>query len=373
MDKYQEIYTQEHFGVLAPLLLDGESESILVRGLEQIIVRKSSEYAEAKQEMQGDYQLAEIINGIERFAILTGKDDFLSTYLLPGGVICQIMHKFRNNPHPLLLFELPLLGNSIWENTLHEYVGEDAARFLKTAITAGLSLIVCGDRGKGSILSGLTHGLNDDCTLVNIECGQEILTHVERTFTVNYITSSVWAKMIGSDQIIPHALTYRPQCILIGDVGDINLSAIFTQYSGQLLAGVDSSSLDDALKKVNSLIPYWFQQLSSEEAVKRFAGRIPLFLYTSRSRDGTPIIQSINETIFSKETLSSKVIYRRDPSNLQSAMLRINTDAKVGKYLASLELTDHEWKRTWGVSEKPQTHSNAGILGALRKLLIRWE
>ncbi len=357
-DNSAEIYNLDHFGVIAPLLMDKTAESILVHGLKHIIVQRSGLYEEAGQKIEKESQLDEILFDVTKFAILTSKDDILSTFLLPGGVVCQVMNQSHNNPLPIILIELPLPNTSVLDSNRQNYVGEDATKFLSMALEAGLSLIVCGDRERENILGSLTYGLKPNYTLVDIECGPRIPSNIERTFSLNYIASSGWAKMIGPDQIIPSALTYRPQCIRIGEIGDINLSAIFTQYSGQILAGIAASSLDDALNKLQSLIPNWFQQLSLDESLDRFAKRLPLLVYAFRSGVGAPIIQSVSEIGVSKGVLSGKTIYRLDQSNLRPLLLRISSDSSVGKYIAGRMHSADEWARSWVLNDKPKKRSS---------------
>lgn len=315
------------FGPLQPLLDDPSVEEIWVNSPHQIFCARGgrSELTHIRMES------AEIAALVERMLKSSGRRLDLSQPF----VDCQLPDGSR------LHVVIPDITHEHWAINIRKFIAragkledlvelgslsEQAARFLSTAIGAGLNVIVTGptQAGKTTMLNCLASAIGP----------RERIITIEEIFELNLSLRDVvamqtrLANLEGTGEItmrrlVKEALRMRPERIIVGEVREAeSLDMLIALNSGIAgLCTLHANSARDAITKICTLPLLAGPNITSDFTIKTVAACIDLVVHCVRSPQGHRYVNEILSVRNRVEEgqIESSTLFERQADRLQPA------------------------------------------------------
>ncbi|RWZ83393.1 CpaF family protein [Glutamicibacter sp. HZAU] len=315
------------FGPLQPLLDDPSVEEIWVNSPHQIFCARGGQSELTHIRMES----AEIAALVERMLKSSGRRLDLSQPF----VDCQLPDGSR------LHVVIPDITHEHWAINIRKFIAragkledlvelgslsEQAARFLSTAIGAGLNVIVTGPTQAGK-----TTMLN--CLASAIGRRERIIT-IEEIFELNLSLRDVvamqtrLANLEGTGEItmrrlVKEALRMRPERIIVGEVREAeSLDMLIALNSGIAgLCTLHANSARDAITKICTLPLLAGPNITSDFTIKTVAACIDLVVHCVRSPQGHRYVNEILSVRNRVEEgqIESSTLFERQADRLQPA------------------------------------------------------
>ncbi|MFK0085057.1 CpaF family protein [Glutamicibacter sp. NPDC090743] len=287
------------FGALQPLLDDPSVEEIWVNSPHQVFCARGGQSELTHIRMES----AEIAALVERMLKTSGRRLDLSQPF----VDCQLPDGSR------LHVVIPDITHEHWAINIRKFIAragkledlvelgalsEQAARFLSTAISAGLNVIVTGptQAGKTTMLNCLASAIGP----------RERIITIEEIFELNLSLRDVvamqtrLANLEGTGEItmrrlVKEALRMRPERIIIGEVREAeSLDMLIALNSGIAgLCTLHANSARDAITKICTLPLLAGPNITSDFTIKTVAACIDLVVHCVRSPQGHRYVNEI--------------------------------------------------------------------------------
>ncbi|MGH3652579.1 CpaF family protein [Glutamicibacter sp.] len=287
------------FGALQPLLDDPSVEEIWVNSPQQVFCARGGQSELTHIRMEP----AEIAALVERMLKTSGRRLDLSQPF----VDCQLPDGSR------LHVVIPDITHEHWALNIRKFIAragklddlvdlgalsEQAARFLSTAISAGLNVIVTGptQAGKTTMLNCLASAIGP----------RERIITIEEIFELNLSLRDVvamqtrLANLEGTGEItmrrlVKEALRMRPERIIVGEVREAeSLDMLIALNSGIAgLCTLHANSARDAITKICTLPLLAGPNITSDFTIKTVAACIDLVVHCVRSPQGHRYVNEI--------------------------------------------------------------------------------
>lgn len=315
------------FGPLQPLLDDPSVEEIWVNSPHQIFCARGGQSELTHIRMEA----AEIAALVERMLKSSGRRLDLSQPF----VDCQLPDGSR------LHVVIPDITHEHWAINIRKFIAragkledlvdlgslsEQAARFLSTAISAGLNVIVTGptQAGKTTMLNCLASAIGP----------RERIITIEEIFELNLSLRDVvamqtrLANLEGTGEItmrrlVKEALRMRPERIIVGEVREAeSLDMLIALNSGIAgLCTLHANSARDAITKICTLPLLAGPNITSDFTIKTVAACIDLVVHCVRSPRGHRYVNEILSVRNRVEEgqIESSTLFERQDDRLQPA------------------------------------------------------
>ncbi|WP_413456021.1 CpaF family protein [Glutamicibacter sp. FR1] len=315
------------FGPLQPLLDDPSVEEIWVNSPHQIFCARGGQSELTHIRMES----AEIAALVERMLKSSGRRLDLSQPF----VDCQLPDGSR------LHVVIPDITHEHWAINIRKFIAragkledlvelgslsEQAARFLSTAIGAGLNVIVTGptQAGKTTMLNCLASAIGP----------RERIITIEEIFELNLSLRDVvamqtrLANLEGTGEItmrrlVKEALRMRPERIIVGEVREAeSLDMLIALNSGIAgLCTLHANSARDAITKICTLPLLAGPNITSDFTIKTVAACIDLVVHCVRSPQGHRYVNEILSVRNRVEEgqIESSTLFERQADRLQPA------------------------------------------------------
>ena len=315
------------FGPLQPLLDDPSVEEIWVNSPHQIFCARGGQSELTHIRMES----AEIAALVERMLKSSGRRLDLSQPF----VDCQLPDGSR------LHVVIPDITHEHWAINIRKFIAragkledlvelgslsEQAARFLSTAIGAGLNVIVTGptQAGKTTMLNCLASAIGP----------RERIITIEEIFELNLSLRDVvamqtrLANLEGTGEItmrrlVKEALRMRPERIIVGEVREAeSLDMLIALNSGIAgLCTLHANSARDAITKICTLPLLAGPNITSDFTIKTVAACIDLVVHCVRSPQGHRYFNEILSVRNRVEEgqIESSTLFERQADRLQPA------------------------------------------------------
>lgn len=315
------------FGPLQPLLDDPSVEEIWVNSPHQIFCARGGQSELTHIRMES----AEIAALVERMLKSSGRRLDLSQPF----VDCQLPDGSR------LHVVIPDITHEHWAINIRKFIAragkledlvelgslsEQAARFLSTAIGAGLNVIVTGptQAGKTTMLNCLASAIGP----------RERIITIEEIFELNLLLRDVVAMQtrlanlegtgeINMRRLVKEALRMRPERIIVGEVREAeSLDMLIALNSGIAgLCTLHANSARDAITKICTLPLLAGPNITSDFTIKTVAACIDLVVHCVRSPQGHRYVNEILSVRNRVEEgqIESSTLFERQADRLQPA------------------------------------------------------
>ena len=288
------------FGVLQPLLDDGEVTDVLVNGPTQVFVERQGRLERLDLRFRDGAEVGELAHriaaGVGRE--LTIERPFVDARMRDGSranaVIAPVggptlsIRKFRR-------VSLALRGPApSWEAT--SGLASEAAALLSRVVVARGNVLVAGSTGAGksTLLRSLAGEIPADERLVVIEDTNELVLPHAHVVHLECVPGREGG--IGVADLVVNALRMRPDRIIVGEVrspreASALLEAISTGHEGSLTT-LHAGSAAGALDRLELLLGRSGDVAST--AIARFVARaFDVVVHVARGSDGSRLVREI--------------------------------------------------------------------------------
>jgi pilus assembly protein CpaF len=290
-------------GPLEVLLRDEDVSDILVNGHNQIYVEKHGKLYHTDIAFHDDRQLMLII---DRIVSKVGRrvdeaSPMVDARLPDGSRINAII--------PPLALDGPSLSirrfghhrydiNSLIE---HGSLTRDTAEFLRAAVRARLSIIVCGGTGSGktTMLNCLSAFVPEDERIVTIEDSAELSLQQPHVVRLETRPPNLEGKgEVTQRDLVRNSLRMRPDRIVVGEVRGVEvfdmLQAMSTGHDGSL-ATIHANSPRECLGRLEMMMLLSGVSIPQRAMRQQIASAINLIVHVARLSDGTRKLMRISE------------------------------------------------------------------------------
>lgn len=183
----------------------------------------------------------------------------------------------------------------------NKFLTEQCLSFLKTAVSLGVNILVCGNAGAGktSLLNVLANSINPNERLVTIEESAELNLHHNHVVQLEaHDTNNDGKGAVTLRDLVKAALRMRADRILVGEVraGEVidMLQAMNCGHQGSMTT-IHANSAFDAVTRLSTLVQLHNAQLSDTHTSALIASSIQLIVHVSRNTHGERSLKSIGE------------------------------------------------------------------------------
>jgi pilus assembly protein CpaF len=288
------------FGLLQPLLDDGEVTDVLVNGPSEVFVERQGRLERVDLRFSGAAEVSELAH---RIAAGVGRELTIerpyvdarmrdgsraNAVIAPVGGPTLSIRKFRR-------VSLALRGAApSWEAT--NGLAPQAAALLAQVVVARGNVLVAGSTGAGksTFLRSLAGEIPPDERLVVIEDTNELVLPHDHVVHLECVPGREGG--IGVADLVVNALRMRPDRIILGEVrspreASALLEAISTGHEGSLTTLHAGSALG-ALDRLELLLARSGDV--APEAISRFVARaFDVVVHVARAKDGVRLVREI--------------------------------------------------------------------------------
>jgi len=288
------------FGVLQPLLDDGEVTDVLVNGPTQVFVERKGRLERSDLRFR---DVAEVSELAHRIAAGVGREltierPFVDARMRDGSRANAVIAPVGGPTVSIRKFtrvSLALRGPApSWEAT--SGLARQAADLLASVVTARGNVLVAGSTGTGksTLLRSLAGEIPADERLVVIEDTNELVLPHAHVVHLECVPGREGG--ISVADLVVNALRMRPDRIIVGEVrspreASALLEAISTGHEGSLTT-LHAGSAAGALDRLELLLGRSGDVAPT--SIARFVARaFDVVVHVARGKDGTRIIQEI--------------------------------------------------------------------------------
>ena len=287
------------FGVLQPLLDDGDVTDVLVNGPAQIFVERSGRLERVEMRFRDAAQVSELAHriaaGVGRE--LTIERPYVDARMRDGSRANAVIEPVGGPTLSIRKFKhvsLPLRGPApSWEAS---GLADCAADLLARAVVARANVLIVGPTGvgKSTFLRSLAGEIPSDERLVVIEDTNELVLPHDHVVHLECVPGRDGG--IGVADLVVNALRMRPDRIIVGEVrspreASALLEAISTGHDGSLTS-LHAGSVLGALDRLELLLARSGDVVST--AISRFVARaFDVVVHIARTREGRRHVREI--------------------------------------------------------------------------------
>ena len=316
--------------VLQELIEDEEISEIMVNGYDRIFVEKRGSIFEWPKKFASKEKLDDVIQQIvsscnravnESEPIVDARlpdGERVNIVLSPPAVIGPIM-TIRRFPKEVFTMEKLVVNGSITE---------EAAEFLKSAVSAGYNCFVSGgtSSGKTTLLNVLSEFIPEGERVITIEDSAELqINSVENLVRLETRNSnSSGCEAITIKDLIKTALRMRPDWVIVGEVRGAEVADMlqamntghFSMSTGHANSSKDMITRLEAMYLQNAEIPL-------ESIRRQIASGIDIMIHLEREANGLRRVTEISEVtseedksivlrkLFDTEMVGSKYVLKK--------------------------------------------------------------
>ncbi len=290
-------------GPLEPLLADSTVSDVLVNGPKSVYVERRGKLELTDVQFHNDLHL---MNIIDRIVTAVGRridesSPMVDARLKDGSRVNAIIPPLAIDGPMLSIrrfaVELLSVDDLIKLGTLTEPV----ARVLRTAVKAGLNILVSGGTGAGktttlNILSGF---IPETERIVTIEDSAELQLQQAHVVRLETRPPNIEGRgEVMARDLVRNSLRMRPDRIIVGEVRGAEaldmLQAMNTGHDGSLTT-IHANSARDALSRIENMVSMTGIQFPTKGLRAQIASAIHLVLQVERQEDGKRRLVSVSE------------------------------------------------------------------------------
>lgn len=281
-----------YFGALAPLMEDGDVEEIWINSPSRIFAARKGISELTNINMTGD----EVKNLIERLLLWSGRridlsHPFVDARLPDGSRLHVAIPDVTAKYWAVNIRKHLMRAKSIDELNKLGMFDLEIATFLKSAVNAGLNILVSGSTqaGKTTILNALVGSLALHTRVITIEEVFELKPKLPDLVALQTRPANLQGEgEITLRKLIKEALRMRPFQIVVGEIREAeSLDLLIALNSGiPGMATIHANSAKDAIRKLQTLPLLAGENISHKFIGPVVANSIDLVIQLGISRNG---------------------------------------------------------------------------------------
>jgi pilus assembly protein CpaF len=293
----------DYLAPLVPWLSDPEVLEILVNGHDNVYLERSGRLVKVDSPFRSEEQLLEVMDTIA--GRLGRRLDEMSPYTdarLPDDArVNMVIPPIALSGPSLVIRKLRTKGLTTEELIRFGSWDEDIVRFLRTAVTARLNIVVAGFTGSGktTFLNALASMIPDDQRVVTVENAAELRLPQRRVVPMESRPPDMEGRgEITMGDLVRNALHMRPDRIVVGEVRggeafDI-LRAMTTGHDGTMFT-VHAGNPRDALARLETMSAMANPSVPLLNLRQQMTAAVDLIVQVERMPDGSRKVVTVTE------------------------------------------------------------------------------
>jgi Flp pilus assembly CpaF family ATPase len=291
------------FGPIDSLMKDAEVSEIMVNGPSRIFIEKAGSMCEVKMGFRDSKHLLStidrLVSGVNRR--IDELSPMVDARLADGSRLNAVIEPVCLGGPSLTIRKFIKRIDSISALVDQNFLPEDAAEFLSSAVRAKCSMIISGGTGAGktTLLGALAREIQSEERIITIEDSAELC--IEHDNIVRLEARPKSAEHTGEVTIrdlVKNALRMRPDRIIVGECRGAEvldmLSAMNTGHEGSMTT-VHANSARDALLRIETMLMMTALGLPEDGIREQIARSIRIIVQLSRGMHGRRFVSEISE------------------------------------------------------------------------------
>jgi len=307
-------------GPIAELMIDNDVSDILINDFDEIWVEKKGSLVRSSSRFDDPVHLRRFVDRLLENCgrqastikpIVDGKlpDGSRLHVVVPPACTQAALVSIRKFSH-----------KEVDERYLTEsgYVDAAVMNFLKTAVTAGVNMVICGNAGAGktTLLNVLANSISAHERVITIEENIELQLHHEHVVQLEtHMANSEGQGGLSLRDLVKAALRMRADRIIVGEVRGIEvvdmLQAMSCGHQGSITT-LHANSGVDALTRLGTLVQLNNQQLTDAHVNTLIGSSVQLIVHVTRDVNGRRQLRSVGEIVPIGQRYSYQTIFSSD-------------------------------------------------------------
>jgi pilus assembly protein CpaF len=308
------------FGLLQDLLDDESVSEIMVNGHTNVWVEANGKVVRSPRQFDSEDELLAVINRMVRS---TGRRvdqtvPMVDARLPDGSRLNVVLPPLAIDGPSVTIRKFTAKTLTVPDLVATGSLSQEAADFLKVAITRRLNVLVSGGTGTGktTMLNLLSSFIGRKERVVTAEDAAELILDMPNLVRLETRPASVEGTgEVTIRDLVRNALRMRPDRILVGEVRGAEsldmLQAMNTGHEGSL-STLHANTPRDALRRLETMVMFTGLELPLRAIREQVASAIDLVVQVARDPDGFRYVSVITEVVgIESDVISTADLFHR--------------------------------------------------------------
>jgi pilus assembly protein CpaF len=308
------------FGLLQDLLDDDSVSEIMVNGHTNVWVEAGSRVVRSPRQFDSEDELLGVINRMVRS---TGRRvdqtvPMVDARLPDGSRLNVVLPPLAIDGPSVTIRKFTGRALTVPDLVSSGSLSEEAAEFLRIAVSRRLNIIVSGGTGTGktTMLNLLSSFIGRSERIVTAEDAAELILDMPNLVRLETRPASVEGTgEVTIRDLVRNALRMRPDRILVGEVRGAEsldmLQAMNTGHEGSL-STLHANTPRDALRRLETMVMFTGLDLPLRAIREQVASAIDLVVQVARDPDGFRHVSAITEVVgIESDVISTADLFHR--------------------------------------------------------------
>lgn len=316
------------FGPLQDLIDDPTVSEVMVNGADSVYVERSGTISKTERVFETDEHLRRVVDRMLRASgrRVDQSSPMVDARLVDGSRLNVVLPPLSVDGPAVTIRKFHASGFTVDDLIKQKSLSAEAARFLESAVSNKLNILVSGGTGTGktTLLNVLSDFVGADERVVTIEDAVELTPHMHNVVRLETRPPNAEGRgEIVVRDLVRNALRMRPDRIIVGEVRGSEtidmLQAMNTGHEGSL-STVHANSPRDALRRVETMVLLGGTDLPLRAVREQVANSIDVVVHLVRDPLGRRFVTQITEVVgMEGETISTADLYARNTQQFESS------------------------------------------------------
>jgi pilus assembly protein CpaF len=293
------------FGPIQDLIDDPTVSEVMVNGSNDIYVEREGTITKTARSFESVEHLRRVVDRMLRASgrRVDQASPMVDARLASGARLNVVLPPLSVDGPAITIRKFHAAGLTVEDLIRQGSLSREAARFLESAVSRRLNLLVSGGTGTGktTLLNILTDFIGHDERVVTIEDAVELTPHMHNVVRLETRPPNAEGRgeVIIRD-LVRNALRMRPDRIIVGEVRGSEtidmLQAMNTGHEGSL-STVHANSPRDALRRVETMVLLGGTELPLRAVRDQVASSIDIIVHLVRDALGRRFVSHITEVV----------------------------------------------------------------------------
>jgi pilus assembly protein CpaF len=293
------------FGPIQDLIDDPSVSEVMVNGTDSVYVERSGTITRTDRAFETEEHLRRVVDRMLRTSgrRVDQSSPMVDARLADGSRLNVVLPPLSVDGPAVTIRKFHAADFTIDDLVRQRSLSAEAARFLESAISRKLNVLVSGGTGTGktTLLNVLSDFIGPDERVVTIEDAVELTPHMHNVVRLETRPPNAEGRgEVVVRDLVRNALRMRPDRIIVGEVRGSEtidmLQAMNTGHEGSL-STVHANSPRDALRRVETMVLLGGTDLPLRAVREQVANSIDVVVHLVRDALGRRFVTSITEVV----------------------------------------------------------------------------
>lgn len=309
------------FGPLQDLLSDPQVSEIMVNGTSKVFVESHGTIRHTNRSFESTEQMLRVIDRMLRTSgrRVDQASPMVDARLPDGSRLNVVLPPLAVDGPSVTIRKFLSSGFTTDDLVRQGTLSESAARFLESAVSHKMNILVSGGTGTGktTVLNILSSFIGRNERVITIEDAVELTLKMENIVRMeSRPPNAEGAGEVDIRDLVRNALRMRPDRIVVGEVRGAEtidmLQAMNTGHEGSL-STVHANSPRDALRRLETMVLLGGVDLPLRAIREQVSSAIDIVAHLARDAQGRRFVSTITEVVgMEGDTISTADLFMRD-------------------------------------------------------------